>query len=94
MPLNSKGLITRVYILLEQAATLWYKEEAEKEAARKAEIATYKARISKPAEHALPTSLAVKKAALAAIYARHKALRAAINCFLELRSNLAIKAKD
>ncbi|KAK2075413.1 hypothetical protein P8C59_009542 [Phyllachora maydis] len=44
------------------ATALWYKEEAEEEAAYKTEIAIYKARISKPAEHSLPTLPAVKKA--------------------------------
>ncbi|KAK2066173.1 hypothetical protein P8C59_000008 [Phyllachora maydis] len=67
---------------------LRHKEEAEEEAAYKAEIATYKAR-----KYALPILPAIKKAALAAIYAGRKALHAAANCFLELRSNLATKAK-
>ncbi|KAK2070710.1 hypothetical protein P8C59_005185 [Phyllachora maydis] len=63
IPLNSKGLIVRIYILLKQAAILWRKEEAEEEAARKTEIAIYKARLSKRAKHALPILLAVKKRA-------------------------------
>ncbi|KAK2066320.1 hypothetical protein P8C59_000149 [Phyllachora maydis] len=64
------------------ATALRRKEEAEEEAVYKAEIAIYKAYLSKRAKHTLPTLLATKKAALAAIH-----------CFLELRSNLAIKAK-
>ncbi|KAK2072692.1 hypothetical protein P8C59_007030 [Phyllachora maydis] len=103
MPLNSKGLITHIRVLLKQAAILWRKEEAEEEAAYKAKIAAYKVR-----KYALPTSPATKKAALAAVYARRKALLAATsapiplvatlaavtaNRFLELCSNLAIKAK-
>ncbi|KAK2067136.1 hypothetical protein P8C59_000896 [Phyllachora maydis] len=68
-PLNSKGLIVYIYVLLKQATTLWYKEEVEEEAAYKAEIAIYKAHLSKHAKHALPILLAIKKAALAAIYA-------------------------
>ncbi|KAK2067187.1 hypothetical protein P8C59_000946 [Phyllachora maydis] len=79
-PLNSKGLITYIRVLLKQAAILQHKEKAEEEVVYKAEIVIYKAR-----KHALPISLAVKKAALAAMHTQH--------CFLELRSNLAIKAK-
>ncbi|KAK2066393.1 hypothetical protein P8C59_000222 [Phyllachora maydis] len=63
MPFNSKGLIAYIYVLLKQATALRYKEEAEKKAVRKAEIAIRKVRISKPAKHALPTSPAAKKAA-------------------------------
>ncbi|KAK2075419.1 hypothetical protein P8C59_009548 [Phyllachora maydis] len=66
MPFDSEGLIAHIRVLLKQATTLRRKEEAEEEAAYKAEIAIYKARLSKRAEYALPTSLAVKKAALAA----------------------------
>ncbi|KAK2068177.1 hypothetical protein P8C59_002834 [Phyllachora maydis] len=66
-PLDSKGLIVYIYILLEQAAALWRKEEAEEEAAYKVEIAIRKARLFKAAKHALPILPAIKKAALAAI---------------------------
>ncbi|KAK2069327.1 hypothetical protein P8C59_003918 [Phyllachora maydis] len=63
MPFDSKGLIAYIRILLEQATTLWYKEEVEKEAVYKVEITIYKVRLSKPAKHALPISPAIKKAA-------------------------------
>ncbi|KAK2071142.1 hypothetical protein P8C59_005590 [Phyllachora maydis] len=62
MPFNSKGLIVRIYILLKQATTLRRKEKAEEEAVYKAEIAIYKARISKPAKHSLSILPAIKKA--------------------------------
>ncbi|KAK2070942.1 hypothetical protein P8C59_005402 [Phyllachora maydis] len=71
------GYITDLKKRLNKAAVLQRKEEVEEEAVYKAEITIYKARLSKRAEHALPTLLAIKKAALAAIYARCKALRAA-----------------
>ncbi|KAK2073965.1 hypothetical protein P8C59_008202 [Phyllachora maydis] len=45
------------------ATILWRKEEAEEKAVYKAEIAIYKARLSKYVKHALPTSPAAKKAA-------------------------------
>ncbi|KAK2073284.1 hypothetical protein P8C59_007574 [Phyllachora maydis] len=85
-----------------------YKKEVEEEVVYKAEIAIYKARLSKAVKYALPTLPAIKKAALAAIYARRKALRAVTsvpillvatlaaviaNRFLKLCFNLAIKAK-
>ncbi|KAK2069351.1 hypothetical protein P8C59_003937 [Phyllachora maydis] len=63
IPFDSKGLIIYIYVLLKQAATLRRKEEAEEKAVYKAEIATYKVYISKPAKYALPISLAIKKAA-------------------------------
>ncbi|KAK2073046.1 hypothetical protein P8C59_007355 [Phyllachora maydis] len=71
------------------AATLRRKEEAEEEAVYKAEIAIYKACLSKYAKHALPMLPAIKKAANTG----SSNVYLFLDCFLELCSNLAIKAK-